>query len=76
VRTILENPGRAAQLGGNGRDLVASRWSWETVAHQVESVYRDVIRRRSDGALPSRFRPRVARQASLGEFEQQQAADA
>jgi glycosyltransferase involved in cell wall biosynthesis len=43
VRRLLDNPGLAAALGAEGRDLVASRFDWDAIAAAHDAVYEDVL---------------------------------
>jgi len=40
---ILENPGRAAEMGTNGIGLVRDRYSWDGIAPTLEKAYEDVL---------------------------------
>ena len=42
--TLLQNPGRAAQMGANGRERVRNFFTIEQHARAVEQVYEDVLR--------------------------------
>jgi phosphatidylinositol alpha-mannosyltransferase len=41
LAALLNDPDRARSLGRNGRDR-AARYSWDTVAGEIESVYKEV----------------------------------
>lgn len=42
LERILENPEFARELGGNGRSYVLKKFTWDRIAVNVESVYREV----------------------------------
>ena len=45
LRGLLETPGRAAQMGAVAARRARDTLTWEAVAQQIESVYREVIDR-------------------------------
>ena len=45
LRAVLETPGRAAQMGDTAGRRAHDTLTWEVVAQQIESVYRDVMDR-------------------------------
>ena len=47
---LLEDPGRAREMGARGRRLAADRFSWDGVAAELEAAYRRVL----SGAHPGR----------------------
>ena len=47
VRSVLENPELAKSLSENGRRLVVENYSWERTTEKLESVYEELLRRRS-----------------------------
>lgn len=53
VAELLRDPARRAALGASGKSLVQSRFTWEIVARDLESVYRHILAGRplpADGA--------------------------
>jgi glycosyltransferase involved in cell wall biosynthesis len=44
---IMRSPNLAASMGRHNRALALERYSWESVIDQLESVYRDVLEKRS-----------------------------
>lgn len=46
IGALLRDPARRAEMGRNGRTLVASRFTWPRVAEEMENVYRCSIRSR------------------------------
>jgi glycosyltransferase involved in cell wall biosynthesis len=43
----MRSPNLAASMGRHNRALALERYSWESVIDQLESVYRDVLEKRS-----------------------------
>ena len=43
IRTVLDNPQRARQMGAAGRQRVEDKFSWASVAERTEQVYREAI---------------------------------
>lgn len=43
IRTILENPEMAEHMGYQGRKVVEERYTWKTVAKQIEDVYKELV---------------------------------
>ncbi len=43
IRTILENPEMAGNMGRLGRKIVEEKYTWDIVAEQIEGVYREII---------------------------------
>ena len=50
VVRILENRELAAALSDNGRRLVVEKYSWKKTTQQLESLYEELLRRRSPSA--------------------------
>lgn len=50
---VLENPGRAAEMGLNGICLVRDRYSWDGIAPTLEKAYEDVLAGRHSALKPS-----------------------
>ena len=46
--SIIADERSAARMGRAGRDLVMEKYSWKTVALQVERIYREVIKNAQD----------------------------
>lgn len=42
LRTVLDDPERAAQWGKSGRDLVAKQYTWAGAAQRVDELYRRI----------------------------------
>jgi glycosyltransferase involved in cell wall biosynthesis len=43
VETLLHNPAQRQSLAAAGRQLIASRFTWQKVAHDLEQVYRQIL---------------------------------
>jgi glycogen synthase len=43
IRTVLDDPQRARQMGAAGRKRVEDKFSWASVAERTEQVYREAI---------------------------------
>ncbi|MFT5485888.1 MAG: glycosyltransferase involved in cell wall biosynthesis [Paracoccaceae bacterium] len=50
---VLENPGRAAEMGAAGIRLVRDRYSWDGIAPTLEKAYEDVLAGRHSELKPS-----------------------
>jgi glycosyltransferase involved in cell wall biosynthesis len=46
IRTLLADPALRATMGGNGRALVESQFSWQAVAARMEEAYCSIASRR------------------------------
>lgn len=44
LRRLAAEPAAAAAMGARGKALVAARFSWDTIARQLEAVYRSLAR--------------------------------
>ncbi len=44
IERLAADPASAAQMGGRGKALVAGKFSWATIARQLETVYRSLAR--------------------------------
>lgn len=44
LRRMLASPAMLQRMGNEGRQTVAARYSWESVAVQMESLYQNIIR--------------------------------
>lgn len=40
---LLKNPKLAKKMGENGRKLVESKYSWESISKQSDNIYQGVI---------------------------------
>jgi len=40
---LLKNPKLAKKMGENGRKLVESKYSWESISKQIDNIYQGVI---------------------------------
>jgi glycosyltransferase involved in cell wall biosynthesis len=40
---LLKNPKLAKKMGENGRKLVESKYSWESISTQIDNIYQGVI---------------------------------
>ncbi len=40
---LLKNPKLAKKMGENGRKLVESKYSWESISKQIDDIYQGVI---------------------------------
>lgn len=54
VGQLLGDPGLRRAMGGNGRKLVESRFTWEAIAERLEKVYGAVCRREP---IPTELQP-------------------
>jgi glycosyltransferase involved in cell wall biosynthesis len=43
IRRLIADPANLERIGRQGREFVRHRYSWDTVAHQMEEAYRQVI---------------------------------
>ena len=43
LRTLLEDPSRAAEMGGTGRDWVVENHTWPAVADRISSAITAVL---------------------------------
>jgi glycosyltransferase involved in cell wall biosynthesis len=44
IQSLVDDPVRAAEIGGTGRRLVEERYSWEAIAHQRVALYKSLLR--------------------------------
>jgi glycosyltransferase involved in cell wall biosynthesis len=40
---ILSDPEKAKAMGRRGRELVETKYNWQTIVKQVEGVYKEVL---------------------------------
>jgi glycosyltransferase involved in cell wall biosynthesis len=57
---VLADPARRAELGGNGRELVAERFTWAHQAERLAGYYRELLGRRDAGNEPVALADRTA----------------
>lgn len=50
VSQLLGDSARARAMGGRGRELILSKYSWERIAQEMADSYRAAIRRGAEGA--------------------------
>ncbi len=46
---VLDDPGRAAEMGRSGRHLIESGYTWEAVVERTEQVYLAALKRAEEG---------------------------
>lgn len=52
VTDLLRNPSLAAEMGRAGAELVRSRFTWDHVAGEVDTVYRDLVQQDMEPTSP------------------------
>ena len=60
LERLLRDPGLAARLGRNARELVLERFTWDACAERCLAVYSAVVSPRQGRDEPHRRRPRTA----------------
>ena len=65
LRTLLDDPTRAQQMGRNGRKWVAEHLSWNVVGTQMIRVYEEIVRDHRAGRSPQGEIPGGGRRVSF-----------
>jgi glycosyltransferase involved in cell wall biosynthesis len=43
AQQLLDDPGRRAEAGSRGREVVLAEHSWDAIGERLEEIYRSVI---------------------------------